>query len=107
MLPRQTLEHFDDFLEARGLRLDAIIVGGSALVLIGIIDRPTRDVDVLSPDLAPSITDASRAFALEMRSRGIELGDAWLNNGPSSLSRVLLDGWIHRTQPAFAGRALM
>jgi hypothetical protein len=107
MLPRQTLEHFDDFLEARGLRLDAIIVGGSALVLIGIIDRPTRDVDVLSPDLAPSITDASRAFALEMRSRGIELGDAWLNNGPSSLSRVLPDGWIHRTQPAFAGRALM
>jgi len=75
MLPRQTLEHFDDFLEARGLRLDAIIVGGSALVLIGIIDRPTRDVDVLSPDLAPSITDASRAFALEMRSRGIDRSD--------------------------------
>ncbi|MEO8179705.1 MAG: DUF6036 family nucleotidyltransferase [Deltaproteobacteria bacterium] len=107
MLPRQTLEHFDDFLEARGLRLDAIVVGGSALVLIGIVDRPTRDVDILHPDLPSQIADASRAFALEMRRRGIELADTWLNNGPSSLSKLLPDGWRHRTQPAFFGRALV
>jgi hypothetical protein len=107
MLPRQTLEYFDDFLKARGLQLDAIVVGGSALVLIGIIDRPTRDVDVLHPDLPPQIAEASRAFALQMRQRGIELADTWLNNGPSSLSKVLPEGWRHRTQPAFSGRALV
>jgi hypothetical protein len=94
-------------LEARGLRLEAIIVGGSALFLIGIIDRPTRDVDVLHPDLPPQIADAARAFALEMRQREIELADTWLNNGPSSLSKVLPDGWRQRTQPAFSGRALV
>ncbi|MEY4549066.1 MAG: hypothetical protein RL685_5261 [Pseudomonadota bacterium] len=107
MLPRQTLEYFDGFLEARGLRLNAIVVGGSALVLIGIIDRPTRDVDVLHPDLPPQIAEASRAFALEMRQRGVELADTWLNNGPSSLSKVLPDGWRLRAQPAFSGRALV
>jgi Nucleotidyltransferase of unknown function (DUF6036) len=107
MLPRQTLEYFDGFLEARGLRLDAIVVGGSALVLLGIIDRPTRDVDILHPDLPPRIADASRAFALEMRERGIELADTWLKNGPSSLSKVLPDDWANRTQPAFSGRALV
>jgi hypothetical protein len=106
MFPRQMLEHFDGFLEARSLRLDAIVVGGSALVLIGIIDRPTRDVDVLHPDLPRQIADASRIFAQEMRRRGIELADTWLNNGPSSLSKVLPDGWRDRTQPAFSGRAL-
>ena len=107
MLPRQTLDHFDSFLEVRSLRLEAIVVGGSALFLIGIIDRPTRDVDVLHPDLPAPIADASRAFALEMRGRGIELADTWLNNGPSSLSRVLPDGWRQRTQPAFSGRVLV
>jgi hypothetical protein len=107
MLPRQTLQHFDGFLEDRGLRLDAIVVGGSALVLLGIIDRPTRDVDVLHPDLPPQIAAASRAFALQMRGRGIEVSDTWLNNGPASLSKVLPNGWRQRTQPAFSGRALV
>jgi hypothetical protein len=77
------------------------------LSLLGIIDRPTRDVDVLHPDLSPEIAGASRVFALEMRQRGIELADTWLNNGPSSLSEVLPNGWRHRTQPAFSGRALL
>jgi hypothetical protein len=48
-----------------------------------------------------------RAFALEMRGPGIELADTWLNNGPSSLSKVLPEGWASRTQPAFSGRALV
>lgn len=44
MKPVPTLRRFDDFLATRGLRLDAVVVGGSALALLGITnpDWPTH-----------------------------------------------------------------
>lgn len=36
MLPRPTLEAFDTWLVSRSLQLDAIVVGGSALALLGV-----------------------------------------------------------------------
>lgn len=35
MLPRPTIEAFDTWLAERSLRFDAIVVGGSALALLG------------------------------------------------------------------------
>jgi len=106
MRPLPTIQAFDAFLKARGLRLDAVVIGGSALALLGVIDRQTRDFDILKPDLAPEVLDAAQAFAKQMRDDGTELGDDWLNNGPSQLVSTLPSGWEARCRPAFAGDAL-
>jgi hypothetical protein len=91
MLPRPTIEAFDAWLAARSLRLDAIVVGGSALALLGVIDRQTRDFDILHPELPEEIAEAAREFASHLRGEGVELADDWLNNGPMQLADVLPD----------------
>jgi len=44
MLPRPTIEAFDRHLLGLGLRFEGVVIGGSALGLMGVIQRPTRDV---------------------------------------------------------------
>ena len=106
MLPRETIAAFDVFLHERGLGLEAVVVGGAALALIGVTDRQTRDVDVLHPDLPAAVADAARAFAARQRALGHFLADDWLNNGPSQLKEILPAGWLARSQAAFSGAAL-
>ncbi len=48
MTPRMIVEAFDQCLAGRGLRLVAVVIGGTALNLLGIVSRPTKDCDVLS-----------------------------------------------------------
>ncbi|MEL6185866.1 MAG: DUF6036 family nucleotidyltransferase [Myxococcota bacterium] len=84
MLPRETIQAFDVWLEARSLTLEGVVVGGSALALLGVTDRQTRDVDILRPELPEAIAVAARGFASLCRQEGIELDDEWLNNGPTS-----------------------
>jgi len=88
------------------LALEAVVVGGAALGLLGVSDRQTRDVDVLHPDLPGDVVAAATAFAASERARGNHLADDWLNNGPAQLKDVLTDGWEQRLQPAFSGTAL-
>jgi hypothetical protein len=107
MFPRPTIEAFDVYLAERDLRLEAIIVGGSALALLGVTNRQTRDVDILHPELATEIMQAARGFAEQSRRSGVALADDWLNNGPIQLGEVLPAGWRLRVQPAFVGRALV
>jgi len=105
MLPRPTIEAFDAWLAQRSLTLEAIVVGGSALALLGVTDRQTRDFDILHPELPEEIATAAREFAAHMRG-GIELADDWLNNGPMQLADILPDGWRLRVRVAFEGVAL-
>lgn len=106
MKPRDTIPAFDAFLAARGERLDAVLIGGAALGMLGIVSRETRDCDVLSPPLSAAIKEASREFAADCRRRGEPLDDEWLNNGPSSLGELLPTGWERRVEPLFTGAAL-
>ncbi|MBI1944508.1 MAG: hypothetical protein HYS27_02360 [Deltaproteobacteria bacterium] len=107
MRPQETIQAFDVFLAARGLKLDAVVVGGAALALLGVITRETRDCDVMVPELPAQILDAARAFAAEVRGRGDVLRDDWLNNGPADVAKVLPPGWEARLQQAFFGSALV
>jgi hypothetical protein len=107
MTPQAILTAFDRYLADRGLRLEAVVVGGAALNLLGVVSRPTKDCDVLHPTLPAAITDAARAFAAEVRVHGDVLIDDWLNNGPASLVPQLRAGWQDRLQPLVAGRALV
>jgi hypothetical protein len=106
MRPRETLEAFDRYLADRALRLDAIVIGGAALNLLGIISRATKDCDILDPPLPSLIAKAARGFAAEVRTRGAVLQDDWLNNGPASLISVLPPGWRDRLQRVFSGSAI-
>jgi hypothetical protein len=106
LLPRPTISAFDHWLHERILRLDTVVVGGSALVLLGVTDRQARDVDVLVPDLADDVREAARSFAASVRSQGSELADEWLNNGPAQPAEILPEGWQSRVRSIYAGRAL-
>ena len=103
MEPRAVIDAFDAFLRRESLSLQATIVGGSAIALLGILDRPTKDVDVLEPQLPPDVLEAAKAFA---NSADLSLDEDWLNNGPSQLSSILPRGWRRRVQPVYRGQAL-
>jgi hypothetical protein len=107
MWPRQILTTFDRYLGDRGLHLEAVVIGGAALNLLGVVSRQTKDCDILHPSLPTEIVEAARSFAADMRSRGELLQDDWLNNGPASLAQVLPARWQARLQTVFTGGALL
>jgi hypothetical protein len=53
MKVRETLLAFDAYLVERGLRFDAIVIGGSALNLLGVVSRQTKDCDIHQQDANP------------------------------------------------------
>lgn len=89
MLPRETIAKFDAYLAERDLSLKAVVIGGAALGLLGVVTRQTRDCDILCPPIPPMIRAAARSFAEEQRRAGDALADDWLNDKPSSLADVL------------------
>lgn len=107
MDPKETIPAFDSFLAAQGLRFEAVVIGGTALGLLGVITRYTRDCDILCPELSAEISEAAIRFAQARRLLGDTLNDDWLNNGPASLTRDLPPGWKARLVPAFVGKAMM
>ncbi|MFZ4512340.1 MAG: DUF6036 family nucleotidyltransferase [Geothrix sp.] len=106
MRPVELIPRFDAFLAERGLKLEAVVAGGTALALLGIIQRETRDCDLVEPPLTEAHTRAAVAFAIALRSQGQILRDDWLNNGPASLGPLLPEGWKSRLQLVHDGEAL-
>jgi hypothetical protein len=86
----EALETLGATLERRGMAMGVLAVGGSSLLLLGLIDRPTADLDVIGlvdkafyvkadpipTPLAEAVRDVGRALGLS---------ETWLNNGPASL----------------------
>ena len=86
----------------RGTRFELVAVGGSSLLLLGLIDRPTADLDVVADLNDGSFTkldEIPSALAVAVADVGTALGlsTRWLNNGPASLMDLgLPDGWQDR-----------
>jgi len=94
MLGRANLEEalrtLGAVLESRGFSARILVAGGSSLLLLGLIDRPTADLDVIglatgdryvkAEKIPPALADAARDVGA-----ALGLGDNWLNNGPASL----------------------
>ena len=72
------------------------MIGGAALILMGVIDRATQDVDCLEPDLPEPVRQAAEAFASSYRGAGSPLRKDWLNEGPKALRNDLPAGWQDR-----------
>ena len=98
------IREFDSYLASLVLRFQAVIIGGAALIVMGVIERVTDDVDCLDPVMPDAIKDAARRFALERSDLGLK--EAWFNNGPISLQTDLPDGWRERLVPIFTGAAI-
>lgn len=93
----QSLQRVGDLLAAEGETVAVVIVGGAALNLLRIVERPTVDVDVLAFADAPTLGSAKpsglreppeplpvplrRAIAQVARDGG--LPPDWMNAGPA------------------------
>ena len=107
MDPKAIISRFDEFLSERKLSFEAVVIGGAALSLLGIVSRTTRDCDILDPLLPVEIKVASQEFALAIRQSGDVLQDNWLNHEPSSLSSLLPPEWRHEVRTVFEGKAII
>lgn len=67
---RDIIAAFDAYLEARGLHLKAVVIGGAALNLLGVVSRLTKDCDILFPEISEEIAKAAQIFAREVRGNG-------------------------------------
>lgn len=99
-------------LAAVGAELDLVVVGGSALLVLGLISRATKDVDVMAvradgalvsaDPLPPALVGASGRVA-----RDFGLPVDWLNSGPAGLMDFgLPEGFAERVEVREYGPAL-
>jgi Nucleotidyltransferase of unknown function (DUF6036) len=99
-------------LALREERYTLVVIGGSALLALGLVARTTRDVDVLAildggklisaEPLPPGLLEATRVVA-----RDFGLPADWLNAGPASLLDLgLPEGFLQRAQSRSYGEAL-
>jgi hypothetical protein len=89
----EALKTLGEVLDARGQTYEIVAIGGSSLMLLGLISRPTRDLDALalvddgayvSAEPLPSpLVDAVASVG-----RALGLSEDWLNPGPTELLRL-------------------
>ena len=84
------LEALGEVLAARQLGYELVAVGGSGLMLLGLLDRPTRDIDILAVVDATGYRKADplpRPLVQAARDVGeaLGLGPDWVNPGPTDL----------------------
>lgn len=83
-------------------RVELVVIGGSALTILGLVERPTRDVDVVAlldggelrsaRPLPAEVVEARNAVAADF-----EVSEGWLNAGPADLLQWgLPDGFVAR-----------
>ncbi len=91
-------------LAAAGKRFELIVNGGSALLALGLIERSTRDIDIVAlrtgegpvsaEPLPPSLREAR-----DHVTRDFSLAPDWLNSGPTSLLDFgLPEGFLERLE---------
>lgn len=99
------LTQLGDLLEARRQHFDLLVIGGSALVMEGLIERATRDVDAVAvirngtlESASPLPEDLVQAV-LDIASIHADLPDDWLNGAPTQLLDVgLPEGILDRAR---------
>jgi hypothetical protein len=99
-------------LALRSARFELVVIGGSALLALGLITRPTRDVDVvamleggnlLQPRPMPDALTAAR----DRVGRDFGLPAEWLNSAPADLLDFgLPEGFVERLERRDYGEAL-
>lgn len=84
------------------LHYEVVAIGGASLVLLGYIDRTTKDLDLVALMEAGRLVSAKplpQDLLKEIKAVGsaLELGEYWVNGGPTSLLEAgLPDGFNER-----------
>lgn len=86
----EALKTLGDLLEERGQHVGLLVAGGGSLLLLGLIQRPTADLDVVG---FPGPVGYVKATALPgflsdaagQVGTALGLGERWLNSGPAGL----------------------
>lgn len=99
--PLDIAQKFDHFLKERKLKFSGVVIGGSALFLLEIINRSTRDFDLLEREIPKEISAAAKSFALENG-----LSEHWLNSDPVEFIKYLPSNWRSEIELIFEGEAL-
>lgn len=109
---QQVLSALGDQLDAAGARFEIVVIGGSGLLALGLIERATRDVDLVAfledgglvdPKPLPEALLAAR----DRVARDFGLDADWLNAAPSSLLDFgLPEGFVERLQSRRYGPSL-
>jgi hypothetical protein len=86
----RALEVLGQLLKDRGFHYEVVAIGGGSLLLLGQITRPTKDLDLVAIVDADEFISANPLppkliQAAEEVGKALELGENWLNAGPSSL----------------------
>lgn len=89
-------------LEERRQRVGVLVIGGSSLLLLGVVERPTADVDVIGFPAAVGYVSAYvlpefLGAAVQEVGDALGLGPTWFNTGPAGLVEFGLP-------PGLAGR---
>lgn len=109
----ELLSALDGRLALARTRFELVVIGGAGLTIIGLVDRPTRDVDVVAlldggvlrfakplPDVLIEARDAVAA--------DFGVAEGWLNSGPGDLLRWgLPEGFVGRLKRHEVGSALV
>jgi uncharacterized nucleotidyltransferase DUF6036 len=99
-------------LAAVGERYELVVIGGSGLLALGIIERSTRDVDLVALRSGDKLDSAEPlpkklATARDRVARDFDLPADWLNPGPTDLLRFgLPDEFINRLERRDYGDSL-
>jgi hypothetical protein len=90
-------------LAERGATFEIVAVGGGSLLLLGLISRPTADLDVIAfieagRYVKPAILPADLADAARATARVMGIREDWINAGPAALLDFGLPaGFANRT----------
>jgi hypothetical protein len=99
-------------LAARAARVELVVVGGSALLAVGLVSRTTSDVDVVGLLSDGTVVDPrplpEHVLAASARvARDFALPADWLNTGPADLLDFgLPEGFVERLEKREYGPAL-
>lgn len=101
MRVQEALELLDVFLLKHGLHRDFIICGGASIILQGLSNRPTMDIDVVSPQIDQQLKSIS-IFVADI----LGLRHGWLNSNASVFVDDFEPGWESRVEQIFVGQNL-
>jgi hypothetical protein len=99
-------------LAAADERYELVVIGGSGLLALGLIERSTRDVDLLALRAGDQLDSArplpaSLEAAGDLVARDFSLPTNWLNPGPTDLLELgLPEGFIDRLERRDYGDSL-
>lgn len=99
-------------LAAAGEHYELVVIGGSGLLALGIIERSTRDVDLLALRSGDKLDSAkplpaNLEAARDRVARDFSLPADWLNPGPTDLLEFgLPDGFVDRLERRNYGESL-